>query len=132
MRRIALPLMGVLVLAVAGCGSSTASVTGEVKYDGQSIQYGTIAFLPVGEGKKVGGPIENGKYTIAPEFGPTPGNYKVEIHWNKPTGKKTFNADLNQELDVQAEGLPDKYHAKTELTADIKGGSNTVNFDLQK
>jgi hypothetical protein len=41
-----------LVLLSSGCGSSTATVTGEVTYDGKAIGDGYITFTPAdGKGK---------------------------------------------------------------------------------
>ena len=49
----------------------------------------------------------------------------------KPTGKKYKN-EFGEELDVRREGLPDKYHANSTLTADIKAGENVIDFHLEK
>lgn len=117
---------------LAGCGGGPAAVNGTIKYEGESLKWGTIAFIPVGEGKKFGGPIEDGKYAIAAEFAGLPGEYTVQIRWSKPTGKKVFNGDLQQNMDVLAEGLPDKYHDKSELKTTLTSGPNEKNFDLKK
>jgi hypothetical protein len=133
MRRLVYGLAAAAAMAAAGCGGGPAAVEGEVKYDGQPIQNGTIAFIPAGGdagGKKAGGPIVDGRYAIPADLGPAPGRFKVEVRWNKPTGKK-YKSDAG-EFDAVAEGLPDKYHDKTELTADLKAGRNEVNFDLKK
>lgn len=130
MRRFACGAAAALLMAAAGCGGGTVSVEGDVTFDGQPVQNGTIGFMPTGEGKKIAGQVVAGKYLIPAEFGPTPGAYKVEIHWRKPTGKK-YKSDAG-EFDVTEEGLPDKYHDKTELTADVKSGKNVINFNLKK
>ncbi len=49
----------------------------------------------------------------------------------KPTGKKYKN-EFGEVLDVRQEGLPEKYHAKSTLTATIKPGMNVVHFNLEK
>lgn len=55
-----------MVFSLAGCGQSTGSVEGEVTYDGQPVENGTITFLPAdGKGPQVGGKILNGRYTVA-------------------------------------------------------------------
>jgi len=125
-----------LLLAAAvvlGCSSgSRTGVQGTVTYGGQPLAVGTITFIPTAEQEiKCGGLIENGAYKVEPEFGPSPGPHRVEIRWAKPTGKKSKN-EFGEELDIRQEGLPDKYHANSTLTADIKSGDNVLNFALEK
>jgi hypothetical protein len=103
-----------------------------VTYAGQPIPIGTITFLPADQkGIKCGGRIENGRYEIEAEFGPMPGTHRVEIRWAKPTGQKYKN-EFGEVFDRTQEGLPDKYHAKSILTAEIKPGANTLDFNLDK
>jgi hypothetical protein len=128
-------LAAVLCLAcLAGCGGTgQAEVEGTVLYDGQPIKGGSIAFLPAGtdQGRAGGGTILDGRYHIPAKFGPLPGRYRVEIRWAKPTGRQ-FISETGHTLDVTEEGLPEKYNDKSELTAELKSGKNTVNFDLKK
>ena len=118
---------------VLGCSSdSRVGVTGKVTYQGEPVAVGTITFLPAAEsGTKCGGLIENGAYKVEPQLGPQPGPHRVEIRWAKPTGKK-FKNEFGEELDIRQEGLPDKYHANSTLTADIKAGVNVIDFQLEK
>jgi len=125
-----------LLLAAAGvwgCSSdSRVGVEGKVTYAGEPIAVGSITFLPTNEkGIKSGGVIANGAYKVEPRFGPNPGPHRVEIRWAKPTGKKYKN-EFGEELDVRREGLPDKYHTNSNLTADIKPGVNVIDFNLEK
>jgi hypothetical protein len=122
-----------LVLAgMTGCSGGRCAVEGLVTYDGEPIAIGTIAFLPKEEkGIKCGGRIENGRYIIEAQFGPVPGPHRVEIHWAKPTGVKYKN-EFGEVFDRTKEGLPDKYHSKSTLSADIKSGTNTLDFKLDK
>jgi hypothetical protein len=107
-------------------------VEGTVTYAGEPIPLGSIAFLPTSpEGIKAGGRVEGGRYQIEARFGLVPGPHKVEIRWLKPTGKKYKN-EFGEEFDRTREGLPDKYHKDTILTADIKPGANVINFNLEK
>ena len=118
---------------VLGCSSdSRVGVTGMVTYLGEPVAVGTITFLPTAQnGIKSGGLIEKGAYKVEPQSGPQPGPHRVEIRWAKPTGKK-FKNEFGEELDVRQEGLPDKYHANSTLTADIKAGANVIDFQLEK
>ena len=116
-----------------GCSSDNrVGVEGTVTYDGQPIPLGSITFLPLGEGGiKSGDRIVNGVYKVEPRFGPMPGPHRVEIRWNKPTGKKYKN-EFGEELDRTQEGLPGKYHTNSILTAEIKPGKNIIDFHLEK
>jgi hypothetical protein len=128
-----LPLAGLLcVVLVAGCSSGQTSVEGDVTYDGQSIGIGRILFVPEDkEGVKRGGRFENGHYKLAPPEGPPPGKHRVEISWLKPTGQMRRN-EFGEDLPVLGEGLPDKYHKESTLTATLKPGKNIVDFRLDK
>jgi hypothetical protein len=121
-----------LVGFAGGCGGqSTVSVEGKVTVDGKPLDVGTIGFHPDGwEGKTVGNTVLNGEYKVPEKLGLAPGKYKVQVHWLKPTGKKS-KSETGEELDVREEGLPEKYHEKTELKADLTTGPNKVDFDLK-
>ncbi len=126
--------LGAFFLALApGCsGTNRVAVEGLITYDGTPIPIGTITFLPTFEhGVKAGGRIENGHYDLAAAYGLVPGPHKIEIRWAKPTGKKYKN-EFGEEFDRTQEGLPDKYHSHTVLTADIKPGANHVDFNLDR
>jgi hypothetical protein len=116
---------------VSGCSPRRVDVTGTVRYAGKPLPLGSIAFLPTSEtGFKCGGRIENGVYKIEHRFGPAPGPHRVEVRWVKPTGKKYKN-EFGEEFDVMTEGLPDKYHVNSTLTATVKPGANVIDFDLE-
>lgn len=125
------------MFAITGCGSgSRSSVEGTVTFDGQSVDGGSITFLPESGDKNASpasGQIIDGKYAIDSERGPAPGKYKVEIIWKKKTGKQIPNAsDPGTSVDETKQVIPQKYNSKTELTCEIKSGSNkNVNFELK-
>jgi hypothetical protein len=125
----------VLCLAslVAGCGGTDQlEVQGTVSYDGQPVKAGAIAFVPAAnQGLSAGGTVLDGKYHIPAHIGPKTGAYRVEIRWAKPTGKK-IKSETGATLELTEEGLPAKYNDQSELTAELKPGSNTVNFDLKR
>ena len=130
--------LAVLCLTFAGCGGRNYPgeqrfpLSGSVTVDGQPMEAGVISFLPQGEGRVSGGPIKGGTYSITEETGATAGNYRVEIHWSKPTGKKLLDPDTGEEImDELKEGLPDKYHKNSELTAEVSADMTTFDFDLQ-
>jgi hypothetical protein len=120
------------LICTAGCGSRQASVEGDITYDGQPIGVGRILFEPEDpKAIKRGGRFENGHYKLVRPEGPPPGKHRVVINWLKPTGKTTRN-EFNEQQPVLEEGLPDKYHKETTLTATIKPGNNVVDFRLEK
>jgi hypothetical protein len=123
----------VLAAAAAGCSSSgAAAVEGQVSYGGEPIDVGTITFIPKSEaGNKTGGLIDNGVYRVDAKVGPAPGTHRVEIRWAKPTGKKSKN-EFGEEIQNRQEGLPEKYHNQSTLTAEIKPGKNVIDFALDK
>jgi hypothetical protein len=129
-------IIAAMLLAAAGvlgCSSDNrVGVTGQVTYQGEPVAVGTITFLPAAQnGIKSGGLIDQGTYQVEPKSGPQPGPHRVEIHWAKPTGKK-FKNEFGEELEFRQEGLPDKYHANSTLTAEIKSGANVIDFQLEK
>jgi len=117
----------------AGCSSSgAAAVEGKVSYGGEPIDVGTITFLPQAESAvKTGGLIDKGVYRVDAKIGPSPGPHRVEIRWAKGTGKKSKN-EFGEEIERRQEGLPEKYHAQSMLTAEIKPGKNVIDFELEK
>jgi hypothetical protein len=128
-------LGGVLIalLSVIGCGSSIAPVKGTVKYDGRIVDEGAIAFYSAdGKGTSEGGLIKNGQYTVQAPVGAT----KVTISWPKTYEKKKLYADDPNSpfVELKRESLPDKYHdaLQTELTFEVKSGSNQKDWDLVK
>jgi hypothetical protein len=88
-------LTGAAVVSLfAGCGSSTATVTGEVTYDGQAVGDGYIAFTPAdGKGKDGGGPITDGRYTVA---GLPPGPKIVKVIAVKPVNFASSSEEMMQ------------------------------------
>lgn len=122
-----------LAFAAAGCGGSKSSAEGTVTCDAGTVDTGSVTFVPTSGGDqavKVSGRVFDGKYTIDESQGLAPGKYKVEINWNKKTGRRVSTGD-GASWDETKEGLPAKYNTQSDLTADVKPGPNTLNFDLK-
>jgi hypothetical protein len=90
----------VLSLALAGCtrqiypGAKRYPLSGKVTVDGQPLDWGSISFLPPsGEQRVSGDLIKDGVYSVPEEKGANAGKYKVEIRWNKKTGRKVRDND---------------------------------------
>lgn len=118
-------------LAFSGCNPAT-SVEGDITYDGQTVEIGRILFLPQdAKAVKRGGRFDKGHYKLEAPEGPPPGEHRVEINWLKPTGQ-TYKNEFQEELPRLAEGLPEKYHKSSTLTATVKSGKNVIDFRLEK
>jgi hypothetical protein len=125
--------MGLCLLLFAGCsgGARTGTVSGNVTVDGQPLADGTISFNPIdGNTPTSGGKITNGSYSVEV---PT-GAQKIIISAQKVTGSRAaYEGDPNSpRINITAEILPKKYSeaATTELTLDVKRGSNKKDFTL--
>ena len=130
------------ILAIAGCGSPSGRPTGEaisgaVTLDGNPLDRGIIQFKPADpKGLFASADIVDGKYAITSSLGPQPGTYRVEV--NSPEGGPIVPSTDPVKAMEQAsapppkERIPERYNAKSELTAEIKaGGPNSYNFDLK-
>ena len=128
-----------LCLAIAGCtrrsyeGPQRFALSGKVTVDGQPLDVGKISFIPKsGDAQRVsGGQIADGMYTVTEEMGANAGAYRVEIRWDKKTGKKYRDNDSGEMYDERKEGLPPRYHEQSELTAEVSATQTTFNFDLK-
>jgi len=122
------------LLVVSGCagGDDRVLVEGTVMVDGKPMEgQGSLALIPLEEHARTSGDvISNGKFSIPAKRGPTPGKeYRVEVHWGKPTGRKTREGPRVDE--EYAEGLPNKYHKDSTLKAKFTRGTNRLDLDLK-
>jgi len=128
--------VAVVALALVGCSSESdrSRVQGTDSYNGESVDDGGIAFIPEGGGEsqvRTTGMIQDGRYDLDSKNGPYPGKYRVEIYWNKKTGKQIANRTKTAFKDERKQAIPPKYNEKTELIETIKPGRNTLDFDLK-
>ena len=129
-------LAALLAVAVGCGGPHRGAVTGEVTLDGQPIEGGQISFIPTDgtTGQPAWGKIEGGRYSIPAAEGPAVGTSRVEIRWNRKTGKKipaVPPAPPDTMIELTAEAVPTRYNAQSELTAEVQQGKNTFDFKLQ-
>jgi hypothetical protein len=139
-RSVLLPLAFALVL-LSGCGYGTSDrvpVTGNVTFDQAPVDGGVIVFLPEGDAAgagvrpiKVGGDILAGKYTLEAGKGPLPGKYRVEITWNRKTGRRLPSNDPPHTYDETRQVIPANYNTGSTQVVEIKPGVNTFHFDLK-
>jgi hypothetical protein len=128
-RRLLASLVFVIAVFQAGCARPRGTVSGEVTLDGRPLEKGVITFAPIdGDPAQVKVEIKDGKYTLTTP----PGNKRVSISSYKVTGKEKVYPDPNSpERDVLSEALPERYNKKSELTAEVKKGNNTFNWELK-
>jgi hypothetical protein len=142
-RADALALASTLVawaLLSSGCGSTTATVTGEVTYDGKAVGDGYITFTPAdGKGKDGGGPISNGRYTVA---GLPPGPKIVKVIAVKPVNFASSSEEMMQRaakarqsgnhdgLVDPADTIPENAEGNN-ARFEVQPGEQTHNFGLK-
>jgi len=114
---------------LAGCGGpehpDVGRVNGVITLDGKPLPDATVMFQPT-EGRASVATTDNaGKYSLlyldgVP--GAKLGSHKVIIRTEIP--------GEDGQPPIAKEKLPKKYHEQTELTAEVKRGSNTFDFPL--
>ena len=119
----------VALVSVIGCGRGSdvevGKVAGTVTLNEQPLAEATILFQPESGRPSYGTTDSQGKYTL--EYtggveGAMVGRHKVIIRSEVP--------GEDGEPPRVAEKLPAKYHSQSELSADVKAGQNTFDFDL--
>jgi hypothetical protein len=125
---------------IAGCGGPAdglprQAVGGIVRFNGTPLKEGSIQFQPTSprETTAAGGPIVDGKYSIAKSEGLVPGKYLVIISGIKAEAIAT-KAEMPGEskpAPVAKDPIPAEFNARSKLTAEIKqDASNEFDFDL--
>lgn len=123
-------LAGLWLLASCSSSPPRGIIHGEVTFDGQPVEDGTILFEPEsGQGQTAGGPIKDGKFTAEAPVG----KMRVRIHGNKKTGRryKVYDTPESPLVDEVVELLPPKFNVNSELTLEVKPGEQQVPFHLK-
>lgn len=114
------------VFLFVGCGSGDGkprvALEGRVTLDGKELTNGLVSLIPTDSaGETAVAVIENGKYVIDEEAGPTPGRYKVLVESQQPTGRKVRDTDNpRSKVDEVREVVPPQYNAQSTLEIEIK------------
>ena len=124
-----------VLLAGCGTGGETASVSGNVTYEGQAVASGEITFSPAdGKGPIASGPITAGKYNVG-EL--TPGPKVVLITSVAETPRITSTEELQKaaEKGVRAAApaaqlVPPDAEGNGQ-TIEVKPGSQQLDFTLK-
>lgn len=131
-------LLAACVLTACGCEKRLATVEGRVTFENQPVEDGAISFESADkQGPSSGGTIQDGQYRI--ERVP-PGKKVVRITAQRKTGKKIPLESMFPKGMVPAgvmtdeiiEYVPAKYNDQSELSAEVGGGANHLDFELKK
>ncbi len=138
-RSTCLTILAVVCLALlpaAGCsdsGPALGTVSGTVTLDGNPLPNAEVEFQPVAEGSpSYGTTDENGHYELAYGVG-KPGAMvgKHEVRISTYRQDAADDEGLSPAIEYP-ELLPPKYNEESELTREVKSGSNEgVDFDLK-
>jgi hypothetical protein len=122
------------LLAAVGCsgGLPYGDVQGEVTLDGKPLKDGYIRFAPVdGKTPSAGAVIADGRFR---EQVPV-GTHRIEITSPQPPKgydpAKIRRGTIDDGTPMEDQ-IPPRYNLRSELTLDVKKGSNTPRFDLKQ
>lgn len=118
-----------VVIWLLGCGGAdhpdVGKVSGTVTLDQKPLAEATIMFQPPNGRASTGTTDSNGKYSLTyidGVQGAMLGTHKIIIRTEIP--------GEDGQPPIAKEKLPKRYHDKSELTAEVKAGSNTHDFQL--
>lgn len=126
--------------AFTGCGQKYSGdqrfpLAGKVSFNGEPVDLGSISFIPLDSNQRLsGGTITDGAYSVPEPHGANAGKYRIEIRWQKKTGKKVrlpVDDKTFVEDDVRAEGLPPEFNTDSQLTAEVSPSQTHFDFDLK-
>jgi len=142
-------LLAACFLLCNGCGPSrpkTAPVTGRITFEGDPVTAGKIVFYPEEGRAAIGSIAADGTYrltTFDPDDGAVLGNHRVTIRATR-VAESGMPATFEDELKGIVPGpppddrqavtwlVPESYSRRetSPLTAVVKPGPNTIDFDL--
>jgi hypothetical protein len=128
MRRFLAGLVVATALVAGGCtdhGPARYRVQGSVRFDGQPVEKGEILFAPVDKGiAPDAGRIDQGRYEVLVKAG----KKRVEIRASRPV----VSGKPNPMGPVYHDYIPERYNARTKLTAEVKpDGENRFDYELK-
>tara|TARA_R110002095_G_scaffold159024_5_gene137861 strand:+ start:3014 stop:3442 length:429 start_codon:yes stop_codon:yes gene_type:complete len=124
------------VLSLGGCGGAgekveLGQVSGVITLDGTPLSAATVIFSPEKGRPSRSKTGEDGRYDLqytGDQKGALPGKHQVMITTETEGDSGEFGGQV---VKPQKEILPARYHKATTLTAVIKQGNNTIDFDLK-
>ncbi len=127
-----LGVISVTMLAI-GCGAqSRLPVAGEVRFDGQPVEVGQIAFYPASQttGVPMATGILNGEFQLAGPDGLRAGKYRVQVTAmrERESGETALAGPL---VNLPEQYIPVKYNDETVLEVEVRPEEhNYFEFDL--
>jgi len=118
--------------ALAGCGGkgpALGRVAGKVTLNGQALEGVTVEFQPKGGSPSSGVTDASGRYELAFTFrrkGALPGKHTVRIRY-EPCEDET----AAPKKPIVTPLIPPQYNVQYTLTAEVKPGSNEIDFELK-
>jgi hypothetical protein len=123
-------VLGNCLVLLVGCNTpehpDVGRVSGVITLNGQPLAEATVMFQPTQGRASIATTDSAGKYSLTyldGVPGALLGTHKVIIRTEIP--------GEDGQPPIAKEKLPKKYHELTELTAEVKKGSNTFNFELK-
>lgn len=116
-----------------GCQHQGCPVQGEVTFEGQPVEDGTVTFEPAdGQGPTAGGRISTGRYSIDSDAAPLPGKKIVRIFGVRKTGRR-FNNFMTGMTDEVVPCIPNVYNSRSTLSCELaRNGQSQMDFHLKK
>jgi hypothetical protein len=128
-------LLGLVTLALAGCGDSgRQALQGTVTLDGRPLEAGYIRFRPEpgSASPTAGGQIAGGRFSISRQGGTMAGRFHVEITATRSTGRTSVDVETGETVEDLEQYLPPKYNSQSELEVEVSPGTgSTFQFDLE-
>ena len=133
MVRTFLATIGLVALAsLMGCGgnSNLGSVSGKVTLEGQPVPDALVKFTPVKGGSPSNARTNSsGEYTLT--YTDTEDGAEIGEHTVSISTYRAANPEADPPTTLVPEKVPAKYNSQTTLKADVKSGSNTIDFPLK-
>jgi hypothetical protein len=133
--RLCLLALAVGPVSLGGCSDRSArqGIDGTVTLDGKPLEKGQISFRPQQgtASPSAGGTILDGKFSISPERGLSPGKFRVEITASRPGNELGRDLLTGKMVAVEEQYLPARYNVQSQLEATVEaGGPNRLQFAI--
>jgi len=132
---VKLSILSCLAIGIGGCGSSDTpplgSVSGVVTFNEEPLANAEVVFQPKKGRASLGVTDSDGNYSL--DYTGTVNGALIGSHHVMITSAvQPFSDESGEGKDRKGrpEILPDRYHSKSTLKADVKAGSNTIDFGL--
>ena len=116
----------VLVACLIGCGDDGIQISGQVTFEGEAVEQGTISFIDTGStAPPDAAVIANGSYSLQT----SPGNKRVEIRASRPLPpERQTNPEMGLVYD---DYIPAAFNRESTLTANVTpDGEREFDFHL--